>query len=91
MITPYNLVKHELIGLKCKIVDSKNRNLIGIEGTVVDETKNMIIIETKKGVVKVPKDVVTLHFYLEEAVVEVDGKVLVARPEDRIKKKLKRC
>ncbi len=91
MITPYNLVRHELIGLRCKVVASKNKNLVGICGTVVDETKNMLIIETNGREIKIPKNVVTLHFYLKEAVVEVDGEVLVARPEDRIKKKLKRC
>ncbi len=91
MITPYNIVRHELIGLKCKVVDSKNKNLIGVEGTVVDETRNMLVIETEGKEVKVPKDVVTLHFYLKDATVEVDGRVLLARPEDRIKKKLKRC
>jgi len=37
MITPYNLVNHELIGLGVKVEHSTNSSLVGIEGRVVDE------------------------------------------------------
>ena len=42
-------IKEELIGLNAKIIDSKNPQNINIEGRIVDETKNMIIIETDDG------------------------------------------
>jgi len=90
MITPKNLIKHELIGLKVKVTDSKNKYQVGIEGKVIDETKNTLIIETKKGLKRLPKDQCVFSFYLPSGErVRVNGKVLVARPEDRVKKKQK--
>ena len=47
MITSKNLVNHELIGLKIKIKDSKNKSLIGKKGTIIDETKSTFLIEEK--------------------------------------------
>jgi len=90
-ITPYNLVRHELIGLKVRIKNSTNESQIGLEGTVIDETYNMLRIETEKGEKSIAKNTSTFVFILPNGTkVEVDGKLLVARPEDRIKKKLPR-
>ncbi len=36
-----------LIGNKIKITEAKNKSLVGIEGKVIDETKNLFIIEGK--------------------------------------------
>ena len=92
MITPENLVKHELIGLEVEIVGSTNRSQMGIKGRVVDETYNTIKIETKKGEEKaiIKKDVVFLFKLPGGERVQVDGNVIVSRPEDRVKKKFKR-
>lgn len=87
-ITPKNLVRHELIGLKVYVKDSANPSLRGIRGRVVDETYNLLVIETAKGDKKVPKKLCIFVFTLpNRKKVKVDGKLLVARPEDRIKKK----
>jgi len=91
MITPENLVRHELIGLEVRVVWSRNPSQIGISGRVVDETRQMLSIETKRGVKNIAKDQAVFSFHLPSGEwVRVDGKLLVARPEDRIKKKLKR-
>ena len=47
MISSNNIFYHELIGLELKVVDSSNASLIGIRGTVVDETKKTFLIEAK--------------------------------------------
>jgi ribonuclease P protein subunit POP4 len=86
MITPKNLLKHELIGLEVEVVESKNKSLVGLRGKVVDETRNMLTIETKKGDKKVIKSECTFVFHLPNALVEVDGSLLVGSPEKRIKK-----
>ncbi|MEM0476407.1 MAG: ribonuclease P protein subunit [Candidatus Aenigmatarchaeota archaeon] len=85
----YNLVRHELIGLKVKILDSKNKSLKKIKGIVIDETYNTIIIEKKNKKRKiVPKKSTIFLFELENnKKVKVLGDVLIGRPEDRIKKK----
>lgn len=90
-ITPKNIVRHELIGLTTRVKSATNKYLIGIKGLIVNETYNMIEVETKKKVVKVMKKGTIFIFYLPSGKrVEVDGNLLVGRPEDRIKKKLPR-
>ncbi|MHC1635916.1 MAG: ribonuclease P protein component 1 [Candidatus Methanospirareceae archaeon] len=91
-ITPSNLLQHELIGLKIKIEESSNKNMIGLSGVVVDETRNMLIIEDEKSrEKKIPKAYNTFIFELEDGVkVRVRGEMLISRPEDRIKKKIKK-
>ena len=45
MISSKNIFYHELIGLELKVVDSSNPSLIGLMGTVIDETKKTLLIE----------------------------------------------
>lgn len=90
-ITPQNLVRHELIGLKVRIKQSKNKSQVGLRGKVVDETFKTLRLETSKGEKNIPKDIAIFIFTLSNGTkVQVDGKVLIGRPEDRIKKKLPR-
>ncbi len=91
MITPENLVRHELVGLFVKITKSTDPSNVGIEGRIVDETRNTLTIETKKGKKSFIKEKCTFSFLLPTRErVNVDGRVLIARPEDRIKKKFKK-
>jgi len=91
-ITPHNIVRHELCGLNAKIKDSTDASHKGLIGKVIDETYNTIKIEAKGGKEKViPKSNTVFIFTLPNKVkVMVDGKVLIGRPEDRIKKKIAR-
>jgi len=91
MITPQDLVRHELIGLEVKVVKSANKQLEGLTGKVVDESRNMLRIETKKGEKSLVKEQCVFSFRLPSGErVRVDGSLLVSRPEDRIKKKLRK-
>ncbi len=91
MRTPENLVRHELIGLKAKVVDSSNPKNVGIKGRIVDETRNILVIEKTDGKeVKLVKEENVFVFDLGGERISVDGKVLVGRPEDRIKKKFRK-
>lgn len=88
-ITPQNLVRHELIGLKIRVESSTNKGQKGLTGTVVDETYNTLRIENKDKEKTVAKENCSFIFTLpDKTKVQVDGKLLVSRPEDRIKKKL---
>ena len=91
-INEKNLVRHELCGLKVRVAKSTNPSHEGIKGRVVYETYNTLKIETKEGKEKtIPKDITIFIFTLPNGTkVQVDGKVLIGRPEDRIKKKLPR-
>ncbi|MFH0861647.1 MAG: ribonuclease P protein subunit [Candidatus Altiarchaeota archaeon] len=84
MITPYNILRHELVGLGVKAQSGKKT----VEGVVDDETAKTLRIKTQTGVEKAVKDSVMLEFKLPgDAVVEVEGRLIEGRPEDRIKKK----
>lgn len=88
MITKKNLVVHEIIGLKVKVVSSISRPYVGIEGIVLDESLNTFVIEAKDGRAKrVPKGNCMFEFTLpsgEKAI--VNGKELLNLPENRLKR-----
>ncbi len=90
MITPKNLIRHELIGLKISVFESSNKSNIGINGVVVDETKNTLTIKTNEGLKKLAKENSTFMFKLGDVKVKVDGKRIAAKPENRIKIKVKK-
>lgn len=90
-ITPQNILRHEVIGLKAKLVETRNTQLVGLEGLVVDETKNTLTIDNGSKRRIVPKDISIFNLYLPDGtVVEVDGRRLSGRPEDRLKTRLRR-
>ena len=84
-----NLLQHELIGLSCTIVKSKNSHQIGLNGIVVDETMRTVSLETGKGIKKILKQGSVLRIDLRDKKILLEGSYLVARPEDRIKKKVR--
>jgi len=91
MITTRNLIRHELIGLSVKVVESTNKFQVGIKGTVVDETKNTITIETDKGLKKVQKKGSKFIFEIPDGKkVKVNGDKIAVRPEERVKLKVKK-
>lgn len=91
MINSKNIFYHELIGLYSEVFKSSNKFLVGISGNIIDETKKTISIETDNGVKIIPKNSSVFHLFLpNEEWVEIEGKILVNRPEDRIKKKYKK-
>jgi len=87
-INQHNILQHELIGLKAEIGASRNSSMMGLCGAVVDETRNMLVIETeRKNEKRRAKAESTFIFELGSGVrVRVKGDRLVSRPEDRIKK-----
>ncbi len=87
MITAGNIALHELIGLHARVVDSTNQHVIGLNGTVIDETKSMLRIDTAKGTKSVPKDTSTWEFFTGSERVTVPGAKIAKRPFDRLRGK----
>jgi len=85
-VTPKNIVWHELIGLKAKIIRASHPELVGLEGYVLDETRNTLVLAGERVWV-IPKDVVRLEFEVEGKRIQINGKELVGRPEMRLKKR----
>ncbi len=77
-----NFLKREFIGLRVRIIEATDKSLVGLQGEIIDETKNMLIIESQGKIKKVAKDIA--KFEIEGMI--VDGKKIKYRPEDRIRK-----
>ncbi len=92
MITPQNIFRHEFVGLHVEVSESSHEGYRGLKGKVVDETKNTIKIEDDEGHEKIiPKKSATFHFTLPgSGKVEIEGKSIAMRPENRIKKRYKK-
>lgn len=85
MITPRNVVRHELIGLDVLVVGASNPASIGITGQIIDETRNMLIVNTRTGIKKIPKETGVFRITLPDGiVVDVRGSALVMAPEKRV-------
>ena len=86
-----SIVQHEFIGLMTTVVKSSNPDVVGIAGRVVDETRNTLTILHNGKRRVVIKDTSIFDFVMPDGtVVEIDGKVIVGRPEDRLKKRPRR-
>jgi len=89
-MTPNNLARHEIIGLNVRVVGAMNKQLTGLAGKIIDETRNTLTLFNGAKSMIVPKDIVSFNFYLPSGeVVRVEGKRLVGRAEDRIKTKVR--
>lgn len=84
------VLRSELISEEIEILKSKNKSLIGLKGKIVDETKNLLVVETKKANKLVEKKILKAHVTIKMSYkgknYVVDGKLLLARPWERIKK-----
>ena len=91
MITAKNLVHHEFIGLNVQVT-GENDSSLKLIGTIIDDTKNTIKIEDENKKEKlVPKKGSIFVFDLPNGEkIEINGKILSIRPEDRIKKRFKK-
>jgi len=89
-LTAENITRYELIGLDARISGGTNKSQKRIKGIIKDETRNTLTLN-QKGVDKViAKGEASFIFNLGGTLVEVEGKNLIGRPEDRVKKKPKR-
>lgn len=90
-ITPQNILRHELVGLQVRVSRATTPSIRGLSGKVVDETRNMLTIASAEKRRMIPKDIATFRFKLPNGIrVDVDGRRLVARPESRLKTRVRR-
>ena len=89
-VTAENINRHELIGLNARVSGGSNKSQNKIKGSIVAETRNTLTISNGKKEKNVAKSEVSFIFDIGGTLVEVEGKTLIGRPEDRVKKKPKR-
>ena len=89
-VTP-DIIRYEFIGTEGKVARSPHKSYVGLGGKVVGETKNTFTFLRKGQVKSVIKESAVFNFKFDDGtVVEIDGKLLVGRSEDRLKKSIKR-
>ncbi|HLC47128.1 MAG TPA: ribonuclease P protein subunit [Candidatus Nanoarchaeia archaeon] len=79
------MIAKNIIGAQVHVSEAKNKTNIGIEGTIIDETRQTLKIMTKEGTKTIIKKNVTLEFPEER--LRVKGALFIGRPEERLKKK----
>ena len=85
MISIQNVLRHELIGLDILVSGAANPKQKGLSGRIIDETKNLLVINTPLGVRRIPKMHSIFRVCLPgREIVEIDGSVMVLAPEKRI-------
>lgn len=84
MITSQNITQHELIGLDTEIVESSNPQIVGMQGTIIDETKSMFYLKTKDGIKMIQKSHNKWKFLLNDNPPVVSGLAISRRPQDRL-------
>jgi len=86
-----DIIRHEFIGTEGKIAKSPHADYVGVRGEVIDETKNTFTFMQNGKAKNVVKNLAVFNFkFSDGTIVEIDGKLLVGRPEDRLKKTVKR-
>lgn len=78
-----HIIHAEWIGKHAKVAKSTNKHLETLEGTIVDETKHTVTIETPTGTKKVPKKGTT--FIINGHTIE--GDLVITQSHERIKLK----
>lgn len=89
-VTP-DIIRYEFIGVEGKIAKSPHEGYVGLGGKVIGETKNTFTFQSRGKTKRVIKESAIFNFKFDDGtIVEIDGKLLVGRPEDRLKKSIKR-
>jgi len=76
-----DIVRMSWIGRNLHIVESSDSSLLDLAGTVVNESKNMLVIRSNSRDRKISKSVVKFTIDGSET---IDGDAVMHRPENRI-------
>ncbi|OWA52048.1 putative Ribonuclease P protein subunit p29 [Hypsibius exemplaris] len=88
-VTQDDLTKADYHGALLKVMESPNASLIGLEGIVVRETRNMFHVITRQDKLKIlQKSVCIFMCTCGGTKIKIFGNNFCARPADRIKKKM---
>ncbi|XP_047369447.1 ribonuclease P protein subunit p29 [Vespa velutina] len=84
------LIKADFHGAKISVVKSKCPSLVGINGIIVQDTKNTFRLCGTDDVMRtLPKNAIVIELYLHDLTLQIYGKQLSVRPTERTVKKFK--
>ncbi|WP_332450325.1 ribonuclease P protein component 1 [Methanoculleus sp.] len=90
MISPQNVLRHELIGLDVLVARASNPGHAGVSGRIIDETRNTLVILTGRGETRIPKRCSIFRIRLPDGTtVDLDGSSLEVQPERRINMRIR--
>lgn len=82
----FDLLYNSLIGNDIEIIDSKNKNQVGMKGTILDETANFLILSNSGSTIKILKQNVSFKLVVKGKALYMDGRLLYSTLTQRIKK-----
>jgi ribonuclease P protein subunit POP4 len=89
-VTP-DIIRCEFIGTEVQIAKSSHHGNVGMSGKIVDESRNTFTLLCEGKRKTVVKDSSVFRFeFPDRTIVEIEGRLLAGRPEDRLKKTIKR-
>ena len=59
-----------MLGSEVQIIDASDPGVVGLNGTILDETKNMLSVQTKRGIIHVPKVYTKLRLHTSEKIIQ---------------------
>ena len=85
-VTADSILSHEIIGLDVRLLESTDRRLEGLNGTVVFETRNTLSIRKNSDrIIQIPKQAAKrIEVQTRLGVCFISGSSLIGRPEDRL-------
>ncbi len=82
-----DLTLMSLIGKKIKVIYSSNKNQIGIEGLIIGETQNfLIILINSNKEIKLKKNDLVIELYLDGNLIELNCNQIIGTIQHRLKK-----
>ena len=78
-----NMAQTEWIGKTAAITASKNHTLVGMNGIIVDETLNLITLETPTGTKMIPKRNTT--FQINNQTIQGDKFLIASHEQIKVK------
>jgi ribonuclease P protein subunit POP4 len=89
-VTP-DIIRYEFIGTQATVARSLHLDYVGVGGLVTGETKNTFTLQGEGKAKSILKESAIFDFTFNDGtMVQIDGKLLVGRSEDRLKKSIKR-
>lgn len=85
-----NLNMRELIGCEIEILDHTDPGIVGVSGLIIDETRNMFLVDTEGLKKNVSKKGSSFRIKAsqggKQVWMRIEGDSIIFRPEDRTKR-----
>ncbi|MBI2545579.1 ribonuclease P protein subunit [Candidatus Woesearchaeota archaeon] len=80
------MFRHALVGREISVVAAANSSLIGLQGIVLLDTRDMLTLQTSKGRKAIQKKDVTITLKMNNQELTIPGAELLGRVDERMKK-----